>query len=241
MPLRSSTDSGPSSRRAHRRDLPGADISRTCPTAAFDGRGRCSNRVSMTAMPASSGGSNRSAQAVSGHSIERSAFLLAALRNAYLLQVKSPCLVRNAAAPILPPGARRSSSLQAITIITGRSAKRCLISPSRSSRWPSASSARRSAPHTFLASSHHASHRLSRQADREFGEFAQPAVDLDRAAVFLGDDVAADRKTQPGAFAQPRWARPNSLSPSRQLPVSKKGHRQEPWHDSRFRWLARCV
>ena len=177
----------------------------------------------MTAMPASSGGSNRSAQAVSGHSIERCAFLLAALRNAYLLQVKSPCLVRNAAAPILPPGARRSSSLQAITIITGRSAKRCLISPSRSSRWPSASSARRSAPHTFLASSHHASHRLSRQVDREFGEFAQPAVDLDRVAMFLGDDVVADRETQPGAFAHASVGEAKLAQPFTAVTSVKKG------------------
>jgi hypothetical protein len=42
---------------------------------------------------------------------------------------------------------------------------------------------------------------LSRQADREFGEFADPAVDLDRAAMLLGDDVPADRQAEPGAFA----------------------------------------
>src|SRR5580693_5990547 len=39
------------------------------------------------------------------------------------------------------------------------------------------------------------------QADCKFGEFAEPAVDLDRAAVLLRDDVIADRETQPGAFA----------------------------------------
>src|SRR6266478_105787 len=33
----------------------------------------------------------------------------------------------------------------------------------------------------------------ARQADREFGEFIGPAVDFDRAAVLLGDDVIGDR------------------------------------------------
>jgi hypothetical protein len=39
------------------------------------------------------------------------------------------------------------------------------------------------------------------QADRKFGEFADPAVDFDRTTVLLGDDVIADRETEPGAFA----------------------------------------
>src|SRR6266404_5499098 len=41
----------------------------------------------------------------------------------------------------------------------------------------------------------------TRQADREFGEFALPAVDGNRPAMLLDDDVIADRETQPGAFA----------------------------------------
>ena len=41
----------------------------------------------------------------------------------------------------------------------------------------------------------------ARQADRKLGEFADPAVDGDRAAVLLGDDVPADRQAEPGAFA----------------------------------------
>src|SRR5437763_15904625 len=41
----------------------------------------------------------------------------------------------------------------------------------------------------------------ARQADRELGELADPAVDLDRAAVLLRDDVPADRQAEPGAFA----------------------------------------
>src|ERR1700719_2579122 len=44
-------------------------------------------------------------------------------------------------------------------------------------------------------------HAVSRQADRKFGEFAEPAVDLDRAAVLLGDDVPADRQAETGALA----------------------------------------
>ena len=54
----------------------------------------------------------------------------------------------------------------------------------------------------FYASSNSAS-RLAvvGQADREFGELAEPAIDLDRAAVLLGDDVMGDRQTEPGAFA----------------------------------------
>jgi hypothetical protein len=39
------------------------------------------------------------------------------------------------------------------------------------------------------------------QADREFCKFADSAVDGNRAAVLLGDDVVADRKPEPGAFA----------------------------------------
>ena len=41
----------------------------------------------------------------------------------------------------------------------------------------------------------------TRQADRKFGELAEPAVDLDRAAVLLGDDVIGDRQAEAGAFA----------------------------------------
>ena len=37
--------------------------------------------------------------------------------------------------------------------------------------------------------------------DRKFGELADPAVDLDRAAVLLGDDVPADRQVETGALA----------------------------------------
>jgi len=40
-----------------------------------------------------------------------------------------------------------------------------------------------------------------RQADRKFGEFAEPAVDLDRLAVLLHDDLIGDRQAEPGAFA----------------------------------------
>ena len=42
---------------------------------------------------------------------------------------------------------------------------------------------------------------LARQADDELGEFVRSAVDLDRAAVLLGDDVVADRQAQSRAFA----------------------------------------
>src|SRR5580700_7769990 len=41
----------------------------------------------------------------------------------------------------------------------------------------------------------------ARQVDREFGELADSAVDLDRAAMLLGDDVPADRQTEAGALA----------------------------------------
>src|SRR6516162_4519285 len=40
-----------------------------------------------------------------------------------------------------------------------------------------------------------------RQPDREFGEFTDPAVDDDRSAMLLGDDVPADRQAEPGALA----------------------------------------
>src|SRR6516162_11645376 len=43
--------------------------------------------------------------------------------------------------------------------------------------------------------------RGARQADRELGELALPAVDRDRAAVLLGDNVPADRQAEPGPFA----------------------------------------
>src|SRR5438094_9615499 len=39
------------------------------------------------------------------------------------------------------------------------------------------------------------------QADRELGELAERAVDLDRSAMLLGDDVIADRQAEAGAFA----------------------------------------
>src|SRR5271166_544449 len=39
------------------------------------------------------------------------------------------------------------------------------------------------------------------QADRELGELAEHAVDLDRSAVLLRDYVVADREAQPGALA----------------------------------------
>src|SRR6516164_1866773 len=42
---------------------------------------------------------------------------------------------------------------------------------------------------------------VARQAYRELGEFAGFAVDLDRAAVLLRDDVVADREAQSGALA----------------------------------------
>src|SRR5262249_10889975 len=41
----------------------------------------------------------------------------------------------------------------------------------------------------------------ARQADCEFGELAGPAVDSNRAAMPLRDDVVADRQAQPGALA----------------------------------------
>src|SRR5215216_5484300 len=40
-----------------------------------------------------------------------------------------------------------------------------------------------------------------RQTDRELGIFARLALDRDRAAVLLGDDVVADRQTQPRTLA----------------------------------------
>src|SRR6202047_420918 len=43
--------------------------------------------------------------------------------------------------------------------------------------------------------------RAARRADGKFGESADPAVDRDRAAVLLGDDVIADPQAKPGAFA----------------------------------------
>src|SRR5205085_898335 len=42
---------------------------------------------------------------------------------------------------------------------------------------------------------------LARQTYREFGERAGFAVDLDRAAMLLGDDVVADRQTESCPFA----------------------------------------
>jgi len=42
----------------------------------------------------------------------------------------------------------------------------------------------------------------ARQPDRELAQLADPAVDLDRAAVLLGDDVPADRETEACPFAR---------------------------------------
>src|SRR5262245_64270001 len=39
------------------------------------------------------------------------------------------------------------------------------------------------------------------QSDGELRVLADPAVDLDRAAVLLGHDVIANRETKPGSFA----------------------------------------
>src|SRR5579863_9560162 len=39
------------------------------------------------------------------------------------------------------------------------------------------------------------------QSDRELGELADAAVDLDRTTVLLGHDVIADREAEPGALA----------------------------------------
>ena len=39
------------------------------------------------------------------------------------------------------------------------------------------------------------------QTDNEFCEFSDVACDLDRAAVFFGDDFVADRQPKAGAFA----------------------------------------
>jgi hypothetical protein len=39
------------------------------------------------------------------------------------------------------------------------------------------------------------------QADRELGELLRQAVDCDRAAMLLGDDVPGDGQAEPGAFA----------------------------------------
>ena len=41
---------------------------------------------------------------------------------------------------------------------------------------------------------------VARQADGKFGEFAGFAVDRDRAAVLLRDDVVADRQAEPGSL-----------------------------------------
>jgi len=49
-----------------------------------------------------------------------------------------------------------------------------------------------------------------RQADREFGECASLAVDRDRAAMLLGDDVVADRETEAGALSR-RFCREERL------------------------------
>src|SRR5215475_4752578 len=42
--------------------------------------------------------------------------------------------------------------------------------------------------------------RARQEADREFGEFADPAVDFDHPAMLLGNNLIGDRKTEPGAF-----------------------------------------
>jgi len=41
----------------------------------------------------------------------------------------------------------------------------------------------------------------TRQTDRKFCEFAELAVDGDRAAMLLGNNVVADREAEPGALA----------------------------------------
>src|SRR5215471_2568761 len=41
-----------------------------------------------------------------------------------------------------------------------------------------------------------------READHEFGECASLGVDLDRAAMLLGDDVVADRETEASALSR---------------------------------------
>src|ERR1051325_9840500 len=41
----------------------------------------------------------------------------------------------------------------------------------------------------------------ARQSDREFGELANLAIDLDRPAVLLGHDVVADRQSQASSFS----------------------------------------
>src|SRR6516225_8446243 len=52
-----------------------------------------------------------------------------------------------------------------------------------------------------MASSCHCGLPGTRQADREFGEFAGFAVDRDGAAMLLRDDVVADREAETGALA----------------------------------------
>src|SRR5438067_1980101 len=42
---------------------------------------------------------------------------------------------------------------------------------------------------------------MAGQADGKLGERAGFALDPDRAAMLLGDDVVADRQSEPGAFA----------------------------------------
>ena len=42
---------------------------------------------------------------------------------------------------------------------------------------------------------------MAGQSNRELSEIADPAVDLDTAAVLLGDDVVADRKPEAGPLA----------------------------------------
>src|SRR6516225_9441538 len=51
-----------------------------------------------------------------------------------------------------------------------------------------------------MASSCHCGLPGTRQADREFGEFAGFAVDRDGAAMLLRDDVVADREAETGAL-----------------------------------------
>src|SRR5262249_52715239 len=49
--------------------------------------------------------------------------------------------------------------------------------------------------------SHRASRHPAGQADRKFGKLAELAVDFDRTAVLLSDDVIGDRETEAGALA----------------------------------------
>src|SRR5215472_4089671 len=76
---------------------------------------------------------------------------------------------------------------------------------SRRKRWRNMSATSGSSSTTrmlkVMPSSCHCGLPGTRQADREFGEFAGFAVDCNRAAVLLRDDIIADREPEPGALA----------------------------------------